>query len=132
MAGPVRSGEPITDVRLVGPGLLAAYEQDGLVASPVRLSDPDTVDLLRPGDLVDVLAAPRTTEGLPTEADRVAYTVAPKVRVVTVPRGRGDSGLGETVSEPGALVVLATTPAVAASLARAGADSHLSVVLRAE
>jgi Flp pilus assembly protein CpaB len=57
VAGPVRRGEPLTDVRLVGPALLAALGP-GTVAVPVRFADAGAVALLRPGDRVDVLAAP--------------------------------------------------------------------------
>lgn len=131
VAGPVRSGEPVTDVRLVGPGLLAAYENDGLVAAPVRLADPNSVELLRPGDLVDVLATPAELSDVAGTASGVAHTVAPEVRVVTVPGARASPALVGAGGESGALVVLATTPAVAASLARASTDSRLSIVLRA-
>src|SRR5680860_1049182 len=54
-ATPVRAGEPITDVRLVGGSMLAAYP--GLVAVPVRIGDPGAVALLKIGDHIDVLAA---------------------------------------------------------------------------
>ena len=38
LAGAVRAGEPLTDTRLVGPGLTALLP-DGEVAAPVRLAD---------------------------------------------------------------------------------------------
>ena len=53
LAAPLRRGEPVTDVRLVGPSLLRGYP--GLVAVPVRIPDPGTVALLRVGDRVDLL-----------------------------------------------------------------------------
>lgn len=56
LATPMRAGEPLTDVRLVGPALLAGYGPD-TVAAPVRVADAGVVRLLRPGDRVDVLAA---------------------------------------------------------------------------
>ena len=52
LAGPLRRGEPVTDVRLVAPGLARGYP--GLVALPVRIADPDAVALLRAGDLLSV------------------------------------------------------------------------------
>ncbi len=57
LAGPLRRGEPLTDVRLLGPGLLAHVGAPGLVATPVRISDAAAAQLLHPGDRVDVLAA---------------------------------------------------------------------------
>lgn len=122
LAGPMRRGEPITDVRLVGPGLLAASAEEGagLVATPVRIADPEAAALLRAGDTVDVLAA--------AEGPDDALVVASAVRVLAVPRALDDAG-GALLAE-GALVVLATEPAVAARLARAATTSRLSIVLR--
>ncbi|MFD0902932.1 SAF domain-containing protein [Actinomadura sediminis] len=57
LAGPMRRGEPLTDVRVVGDRLLRGHGP-GKVATPVRIADADTVRLVRPGDRVDVLAAP--------------------------------------------------------------------------
>src|SRR5688500_2009331 len=56
LAGAVRAGEPLTDARLVGPGLTALLPPD-LVAAPVRLADLAVAGLVGPGDRVDVLAA---------------------------------------------------------------------------
>jgi Flp pilus assembly protein CpaB len=57
LAGGVRAGEPLTDVRLVGPGLTAQLPR-GQVGAPVRLSDLAVAGLVRTGDRVDVLATP--------------------------------------------------------------------------
>jgi pilus assembly protein CpaB len=122
LAGPVRRGEPITDVRLVGPGLLAgpgASDTGDLVATPVRIADAEAAALLHAGDTVDVLAS--------AEGPDAATVVAPAVRVLAVPR---DDAAGAVLAD-GALVVLATSPAVAARLARAATTSRLSIVLRA-
>jgi pilus assembly protein CpaB len=54
LAGAVRRGEPLTDLRLVGPGLLAG---PGLVLAPVRMADAAEVALVHVGDVIDVLAA---------------------------------------------------------------------------
>jgi pilus assembly protein CpaB len=118
VAGPIRAGEPITDVRLVGPALVAGLG-DGLVATPVRVADADTAVLVRPGDRVDVLATPASQEsiGAPTR------TVASNVVVVAVPGGEGAGVID------GALLVLATTPAEAAVLAGATVTDRLSLIL---
>ena len=57
-SGPVRRGEILTDTRFIGPGLAAGLSRTESAAVPVRLADPDAVALLRPGDVVDILAAP--------------------------------------------------------------------------
>ena len=116
-AGPVRAGEPLTDVRLMGPGLLALLGQDGLVAVPVRLADPAAAALVRPGDRVDVLAA-GTSPGAPPTASVLA-AAAP---VLAVPPADGDL--------EGALVVVAAPVTTATRLAGAATSSRLSVVVR--
>jgi len=116
VAGPVRRGEPLTDVRLLGAGLLAGG-RTGLQAVPLRLADAGSAVLIRPGDRVDVLAA--TTSGPSTAAS----VVATAVQVLALPAAGGEAD--------GALVVLATTPAVAARLAAAAVSSRLSVSVRA-
>jgi Flp pilus assembly protein CpaB len=120
LAGAMRRGEPLTDVRVVGRALLGSLAKSGLVATPVRIADPGAARLLQPGDVVDVLASSdRETRG-------AAPCVASAVRVVTVPLPDGTAGN----LDDGALVVLATTPATAAVLARAAVSSHLSVTIR--
>src|SRR5690242_1064117 len=56
LAAPMRAGEPFTDTRLLGPGLLSAYGP-GLVATPVRIADAGAAGLLSPGDTIDILTA---------------------------------------------------------------------------
>jgi Flp pilus assembly protein CpaB len=118
LAAPVRRGEPIVDVRLVGGSLYAALGS-GLVGAPVRLSDAAEVGLLRPGDVVDVVAAHESGS---------AAVVAPGARVVGVPAA--DRGLTAAGGGEGGMVILAVTPSVAVRLAATAADSRLSVVLR--
>ena len=116
VTGPVRPGEALTDVRLVGSGLVP--RTGGLVAAPVRLADPAEAALLHAGDRVDVLATPTAASG-----PAVAVAVARHVQVLAVP------GVG--VAEDGALVVVAAEPAVAAGLAGAAVGSRLSITLLA-
>lgn len=123
VAGPVRAGEVLTDVRLLGAPLLAAYGP-GLVATPVRIADAGAVRLLRSGDRVDVLATPARNEGAATPP-RKAETLVSAAPVVSVPPP-DPSGPGEG----GALVLLATTPETATRLAAANSAGVLSVVVR--
>ena len=122
VAAPVRKGEPITDVRLVGPGLLTGSA--GLVAAPVRLADAAAVALVRPGDLVDVLAAAGTDPTGQAYASSVAQLVATRARVLALPRSSDAS------PADGALVLLAVSPETALALAGAAATARLSLVVR--
>ncbi|MGW5262575.1 SAF domain-containing protein [Microbispora sp. NPDC004025] len=118
VAGALRRGEPLTDARLLGPGLfrqaLAGQAPAGqVVATPIRIADPDAARLLSPGDVIDVLAA---FEDGPFQA----RVIAQEVRVIARPPGRTDGG---------ALLVLATTPGQAAQLAQAQAQGRLFVTI---
>ncbi|TDC83404.1 SAF domain-containing protein, partial [Actinomadura sp. 7K507] len=57
LATPMRQGEPLTDTRVIGDGLLSGYGPDR-VATPIRIADADAVRLVRPGDHIDVLTTP--------------------------------------------------------------------------
>ena len=120
LAGPMRAGQTITDVQLVGQTLLAGYGP-GLVASPVRIADAASVSLLQVGDLVDVLATAPDAAG-------ATSTVAYHVRVIMIPKVNSDGGPTGT----GALVVLAVSPEVARSLASAAVTDQLSFLLCAQ
>lgn len=122
VAGAVRAGEALTDVRLVGAGLLLGLPS-GTTAVAVRLADAGAARLLRAGDVVDVLAAP--TSG--SEVGE-AVVVAAEVSVLAVPEPDPDSVASAL---DGALVVVAAPRATAAALASAAVTSRLSVALRA-
>ncbi|MFD3565716.1 hypothetical protein [Streptomyces sp. NPDC058667] len=89
------------------------------VSAPVRIADAATVRLLRPGDQVDVIAAPNS----PLGTDGAARVVARGARVAQVP----DPGEGS--SDGGALVVLSVPRSTAAELAGAGVTSRLAVTV---
>jgi len=115
LAAPVREGEPVTDVRIVAPGLLDGFP--GLVAAPVRVADPAVVALLAAGDRVDVVAARPDGGG--------AEVVVPDAQVAAVPRPSQHSN----AMVAGGLVVLAVSEAQALALADAAVSSVLSVFL---
>lgn len=119
VAGPVRAGEPLTDVRLVGPALVDSLEA-GLVAAPVRVADAGMVALVRSGDRVDVLATPVSGDGIGSPTD----VVGTDLLVLTVPAPVAAGAYTE-----GALLLLATTPATAQTLASATVTSRLSITL---
>ena len=63
LAGPTRRGEVLTDVRLLGSRLAEAARSTagpGARIVPLHLADSALIDLVRVGDVVDVLAAPAT------------------------------------------------------------------------
>ena len=113
LAGLLRAGEAVTDVRLVGPGLWSQVPP-GQVATPVRLADLAVSGLLRAGDRVDVLAT--AADGGTTEV------VAAAALVLTVPTG--------AEQDPG-LLVLAVPPETATRLAGAAATATLTVTVGA-
>jgi Flp pilus assembly protein CpaB len=58
LAGPTRRGEVLTDVRLLGSRLAESTAGPGARIVPLHLADGALIDLVRVGDVVDVLAAP--------------------------------------------------------------------------
>jgi pilus assembly protein CpaB len=114
LSGPVRRGEPFTDVRLRSGGLVDGRDP-AAVAVPVRLADAAVARLLRPGDHVDVLAA-RADGPLP------ARTIVAAVPVIAVPRPGMET-------DEGALIVVRADRSQAAALARASVDSRMSVTI---
>ena len=72
LAGPTRRGEVITDVRLLGSRLTVASAGPDARIVPLHLADDALVDLVRPGDVVDVLAAGSTQAGLDSPPEVIA------------------------------------------------------------
>ena len=60
LASPARRGEVLTDVRLLGSRLAESTAGPGARIVPLHLADSALIDLVRVGDVVDVLAAPAT------------------------------------------------------------------------
>jgi hypothetical protein len=119
LAGSVRAGEPLTDVRLVGAGLTALLEP-GQVAAAVRLADLAVAALVRTGDRVDVLASP-------PEADRAETVVAGALVLAAGTPGTGGSAAATDPAD--GLILVAVDGATAARLAAAAASSTLTVTL---
>jgi pilus assembly protein CpaB len=92
----------------------------GHVIAPLRLADSALTALLRPGDVVDVVAAD-------PEAEQPATVIAAEARVVTVPEAPNDrAGPGPD----GALVLIDVDSHTAAVVAQAAASSTLSLFWR--
>lgn len=58
LAGPVRRGEVLTDARVLGSRHTKLTAGPDARNVPVRLADPAVLEVIRPGDVVDVLGAP--------------------------------------------------------------------------
>ena len=144
LTSPIRRGEILTDVRLIGAGLLRG-QPDGLRAVSLRLADPAMSAVVRPGDQIDILAA-TTTEAsgngpgsdapssdaprsdasrsdAPGRGGPVAIVVATDLTVLAVPLLADDSG-------EGALIVVATYPETAGRLAGVAVTRRLSAMIR--
>jgi Flp pilus assembly protein CpaB len=114
LAGPVRAGEPLTDVRLVQAELLAGFAP-GTVLATIRVLDPSTAALVEPGDQVDVVGTdPRggATSVVATDATVVARPAA------------DTTTLGD-----GAPLVLAVDEPTALALADASVRQQLTILI---
>ena len=107
LAGPARRGEVLTDVRLLGSRLaeaaIGSKAGTGARIVPLHLADSALIDLVRVGDIVDVLAAPANEA--PGSAPAVSKVVATDAVVVLV------SAKEKTQSAEGDRVVLVALPA---------------------
>jgi pilus assembly protein CpaB len=118
LAGAMRAGEPLTDLRLAGGELaVSATGIPDAAAVPVRLADPEVAALLVPGTRVDVVAA--AAEG---GAPRV---IADSAVVLTVlePGSGGSAARGRS-----ALVALPRE--LATRVAAASLSDEVAVTLR--
>lgn len=108
LAGPARRGEVLTDARVLGSRLAGLTAGPDARVVPLHLADAAVLDLIRPGDVVDIMgAADAATDAKPTLAasDAIVVLVSPK------PKAAGAGG---------ERVVLVALPAAAAhSLAAA-------------
>ncbi|MGD1280223.1 SAF domain-containing protein [Mycobacterium seoulense] len=93
LAGPTRRGEILTDVRVLGSRLAESTAGPGARIVPLRLADGALIDLVRVGDVVDVLAAPATgSPETPQAAPKVVATDAVVVLVSAKPKVQAVDG----------------------------------------
>jgi Flp pilus assembly protein CpaB len=107
LASPTRRGEVLTDVRLLGSRLaeaaIGSKAGPGARIVPLHLADSALIDLVRVGDVVDVLAAPANEA--PGSAPAVSKVVATDAVIVLV------SAKEKSQSAEGDRVVLVALPA---------------------
>ncbi|MGI9210360.1 MAG: SAF domain-containing protein [Rhodococcus sp. (in: high G+C Gram-positive bacteria)] len=120
LAGPVPAGETLVDARLVGPRLASAATgvQDARVV-PIRLADAGVGELLREGDLVDVV----TVAGATDAAVPDAHVLARGAIVVLAQRADSARDRNERV------ILVALEPDQATAVAAASLVSALTVTL---
>lgn len=126
LAAPLRAGEPVTDVRLVGPGLAEAAP--GLAAVPIRVPDAGVVALLRAGDRIDLIGT--------DPADGRTGQVAGRVLVLAVPGVGTDDPMGAPTGAavapgsvpPGRLVIVALPPTLVTDVVAASVRQLITVV----
>ncbi|MEW5808044.1 MAG: SAF domain-containing protein [Actinomycetota bacterium] len=120
LAGPARRGEAITDVRILSPRLAesSAGPDARIVALP--LADAALLDLVRPGDVVDVVAAPASADAA-SEA-RVIATDAIVVLVST-------KGGGITAQSSNRVVLVALPSPAAKTVAGAALVQAVTLTL---
>ena len=102
LAGPVRRGEVLTDARVLGSRLAALTAGPDARVVPLHLADAAVPDLIRSGDVVDVLGA---SDADPATRPRVLATDAVVVLVSAPAKGPGSAA---------DRVVLVALPAAAA------------------
>jgi Flp pilus assembly protein CpaB len=124
LAGPTRRGEVLTDVRLLGSRLAESTVGPDARIVPLHPADAALVDLVRPGDVVDVVAAP-TNSGTDSRAfENAAKIIATGATVVLV------SAKQKTAAAADDRVVLVALPAAAAgTVAAAALAATITLVL---
>ncbi|MCV7031577.1 SAF domain-containing protein [Mycobacterium sherrisii] len=96
LTSPTRRGEVLTDVRLLGSRLAEVTAGPGARIVPLHLADGALIDLVRAGDVVDVLAAPENDPAANSPA--VSKVVATDAVVVLVsPREKAQAADGDRV-----------------------------------
>lgn len=119
LAAAVQTGEPISDLRLLGPGLVDSLGP-ALRAVPVRLTDAGVSVLLRPGDHIDLYAV---DSGIGAADIAAGELVAARALVVGIPAA------ADQVVPEGAIVVVAVPLDAVARLVAAAYSRSLAATL---
>jgi pilus assembly protein CpaB len=124
LAAPLRKGQLLTDSQLLGPGLLAGAPP-GSAAVPLRMADPSSIQLVSPGQLVNVVltGANGYAQNSPSQV------LASSVPVLWTSGQGGKTGQWLGTGETDGLIVVAAAPDQAARLAGASTQGKLFFVL---
>lgn len=127
LAAPLRRGEPVTDVRLVGPSMTDGHPD--LVAVPVRLPDAAMAELLHVGDTVDLYATdPATAETAQVTTDTLILSLPQAARRSgddSLTQGKTE-GSGVTDTSAGRLVIVGVAASSVEDVTSAGVSGYLT------
>jgi pilus assembly protein CpaB len=124
LAAPMRKGQLLTDAQLLGPGLLAGTPP-GSAAVPLRMADPSSIQLVSPGQLVNVVLTGANGYDQQSPSEVLASSVA----VLWTSGQGGQTGQWLGTGETEGLIVVAASPDQAARLAGASTQGKLFFVL---
>ncbi|MDQ0031056.1 Flp pilus assembly protein CpaB [Arthrobacter bambusae] len=125
LASPLQKGQIPTDAQILGPGLLTGTAP-ATAAVPLRMADPASIQLISPGQLVNVvLTAADGLEGPGRKSELLAAAVP--VLWTSTQGGKASQWLG--ANEADGLVVVAANPQQTESLAGASTRGKLFFVL---
>ena len=119
LLGSVSAGEPLTAERVLDRDALRDLPPT-LAAVAVPLADRHSIDLVRPGDRIDLLATPRPDDAIDEPGRASVRILARSARALAV-FGEGTDG--------GAEIVLAVPRDVGATVARTNATDVFTVVV---
>ncbi|MGO4235007.1 RcpC/CpaB family pilus assembly protein [Pseudarthrobacter sp. YAF2] len=124
LAAPLRKGQLLTDAQLLGPGLLTGTPS-GSAAVPLRMADPSSIQLVSPGQLVNVVL----TSANGFDQHGPSEVIASAVPVLWTSNKGGQSGQWLGTTETDGLIVVAANAEQSSRLAGASTQGRLFFVL---
>jgi pilus assembly protein CpaB len=124
LAAPLRKGQLLTDAQVLGPGLLAGTPP-GSAAVPLRMADASSIQLVSPGQLVNVVLT--SANGFDQRGP--SEVLASAVPVLWTSNNGGQSGQWLGTTETDGLIVVAATAEQSSRLAGASTQGRLFFVL---
>lgn len=124
LAVALRKGQLLSDAQLLGPGLLAG-SPPGSAAVPLRMADPASIQLLSPGQLVNVVM----TTGNDFDQPAASQVLAAAVPVLWTSEHGSGAGQWLATGETDGLLVVAADADQAGRLAGASTQGKLFFVL---
>jgi len=124
LAAPLRRGQLLTDAQVLGPGLLAGSPA-GTAAVPLRMADPASIQLVSPGQLVNVVL----TGGNGFDQPGESQVLAEAVPVLWTSGQGGKAGSWLATADTDGLIVVAAAADQARRLAGASTQGKLFFVL---
>nr|WP_224049786.1 RcpC/CpaB family pilus assembly protein [Arthrobacter sp. NicSoilB4] len=124
LAVALRKGQLLSDSQVLGPGLLAG-SPPGTAAVPLRMADPASIQLLSPGQLVNVVM----TTGDSFDQTAASQVLAAAVPVLWTSEHGGEAGQWLAAGDTEGLMVVAADADQARRLAGASTQGKLFFVL---